>query len=121
MDEGFGTANVAEKSAVDDLVFAVGFLVFAAFEAFVGFFDNITGSFLHEEGLHAGGELVRVTDAVRGVIFVKEKELNGDIVLHLVDFVCPMEDVKITTRAFMRSGAYWSLCRCAGSIGIRLG
>lgn len=99
MDERLGATDVAEEGAVDDFVFTVGFFVFAAFETFVSFFDNVAGSLLHEEGFDAGGELVGVTDAVRSVIFVEEEELDGDIVLYFVDLVGPVEDIKIAGRA----------------------
>ena len=49
VDEGFGATDLGELGAIDDLVFTVGFFVFAAFEALVGFFDDVAGGFLKEE------------------------------------------------------------------------
>lgn len=94
MDKGLGTADIAKLGTVNDFVFAVGLFVFAAFETFVGFFDDVAGGFLHKEGLDAGGELVGIADAIRGVIFIKEEKLDGDVVFDFVDLVGPMKDVE---------------------------
>lgn len=94
MDEGFGAADVAEFRAVDDFAFAVGFFVFAAFETFVGFLDDVAGGFLHEHGFNGSGESVGVADAEGGVVLIKEEELDRDVVFYLVDFVSPVEDVE---------------------------
>ena len=94
VDEGFGAADVGELGAVDDFVLAVGFFVFAAFEALVGFFDDVASGFLEEEGLDAGGELVGIANAVGGVVLVEEEEFDGDVVFDFVDFVGPVKDVK---------------------------
>ena len=69
VDESFGAADVAEVSMVDNLVFAVGFFIFATFKTFVGLFYNIASSFLHEEGFNASSKLFGVADAIRCVIF----------------------------------------------------
>ena len=105
VNQGFGAADVGEFGAVNYLIFTVRFFVFAAFEAFVGFFDDVTGGFLHEKGFDAGGELVGVTDAVGGVIFIKEEEFDGDVVFNFVDFVGPMKNVER-----IRWGCF---CRCS--------
>lgn len=73
VDEGFGATDIAEFCTIDDFILAVGFLVFATLEAFVGFFDDVAGGFLHEHGFHAGGEGVGITHAEGGVILIKEK------------------------------------------------
>ncbi len=94
VDEGFGATDVAEFCAIDDFVLAVGFFIFAAFEPFVGFFDDEAGGFLHEHGFDGGGEGVGVADAEGGVVFVEEEELDGNVVFDFVDLVGPVEDVE---------------------------
>lgn len=94
VDEGFGAADVAELRAVNYFVLAVGFFVFAALEAFVGFFDNVAGGFLHKHGFNGGGQGVGVADAEGGVVFIEEEKFDGDVVFYLVNFVSPMEDVE---------------------------
>ncbi len=103
MNKSLGAADVTEFGAINDLVFAVGFFVFAALEAFVGFFDNIAGGFLHEHSLDAGGEGVGVADAIRSVVFVEEEEFDGNVVFDFVDFVGPVEDIDEIGSATRRS------------------
>ena len=94
VDESFGAADVAEVSMVDNLVFAVGFFIFATFKTFVGLFYNIASSFLHEEGFNASSKLFGVADAIRCVIFVEKEEFDGDVVFNFVNFVCPMKNIE---------------------------
>ena len=94
MNESLSAANIAEFGAVNNFLFAVGFFVFATLQTFVSFFDDIAGGFLHEEGFDTSSELVRITYSVGGVIFVEEKELYGNVIFHLVNFVSPMENIK---------------------------
>ncbi len=94
MNESLSAANIAEFGAVNNFFFAVSFFVFAAFEAFVGFFDNISSSLLHEKGFNTGGELIRIANFVRSIIFVEEEKFNRDVVFYFVDFVSPVEDVE---------------------------
>ena len=98
VDEGLGATNIGEESAVDDFVFAVGFFIFATFEPFVSLFDDVTGRFLEKKGFDAGGKLVGVMHAIRGVIFVEKEELNRDVVFDFVELVCPMKNVEIASR-----------------------
>ena len=94
VDEGLGAADVAEFRAVDDFIFAVGFFVFTALEAFVSFFDDEAGGFLHEHCFNGGGESIGIADTEGGVVFVEEEKLDGDVVFHFVDFVRPMKNIE---------------------------
>ncbi len=104
VDKGFGTTDIAKEGAINNLVLAIGLFVVATFETLVGFFNDIAGRFLHEEGLNTGGELVGITDAVGGVIFIKEEKFDRDIVFHLVNFVCPMKNIKMGSRRDLDRG-----------------
>ncbi len=69
-----------------------------ALEAFVGFFDDVTDGFLHEDGFDGVSEFVGITHFVGGVVFVEQKKFNADVVFDFVDGVGPLKDVKDLVR-----------------------
>lgn len=98
VQESFGAGDAVEFGAVDDFVFTVGLFVFVALEAFVGFFDDVTDGFLHEDGFDGVSEFVGITHFVGGVVFVEQKKFNADVVFDFVDGVGPLKDVKDLVR-----------------------
>ena len=121
MNEGLGAADIGELGAVDDFVFAVGFFVFATFKTFVGFLNDIAGGFLHKHSLNTGSKSVGVADAERGVIFVEEEELDGDVVFDFVDFVGPMKDVEKIINAMVFAVVVGVVCGAGSVSGVGAG